>query len=242
MVDIKPISKELKLNKPILIEGFQGTGLVGTLAAQFIAKKLNMKQVGYMESEELPPLALMVDGEIKFHLRLFASQKHNLIMVESELPIAPKFAFELSDEIVKWAKKNKVSKIIALEGVGGYTMGSDKIYGVATNDALEKELRTDGVNILNNGIIIGVSASLMLKCKAQNIPAICLMAESLGSLPDGKAAASIIDYLSKKYKWGIDTKPLREEADKFEDEMKKIIEKAKSIQSPEIKSEKVIYG
>lgn len=242
MVEIKLISKELKLKNPILIEGFQGTGLVGTLAAQYIAKKLGMKQVGYMESDELPPLALMVDGEIKFPLRLFASQKHNLLMVESELPIAPKFAFELADEIVKWAKKNKVSRIIALEGVGGHTMGVDKIYGVGTNDDIEKELRTDGINILKNGIIIGVSASLMLKCKMENIPAECLMAEAMGALPDGNAAALIIDYLSKKYGWGIDTKPLRDEADKFESEMKKIIEKAKSIQMPSTKSEKVIYG
>lgn len=242
MVDIKLISKELRLKKPILIEGFQGTGLVGTLAAQYIAKKLGMKQVGYMESDELPPLALMVDGEIKYPLRLFASEKYNLMMVESELPIAPKFSFELADEIVKWAKNNKVSRIIALEGVGGQTAFSGNVYGVGTDDKLENELKKDGIKILKNGIIVGVSASLLLKCKTEKIPAICLMAESLGAFPDGKAAASVIDYLSNKYKWNIDTKPLKDEADKFEDEMKKIIDKAKAIQFPQKKSEKVIYG
>jgi uncharacterized protein len=243
MIDINIVSEQMKLNKPILIEGFQGTGLVGTLAAQYIAKKLNMKQVGYFESDDLPPLALMVDGEIKYPIRIFACQKHDVVMVESELPIAPKFAFEIADETVKWAKSNKVSRIIALEGVGGSKQFSGKIYGVATNDKLENELKKDGIKILKNGVVIGVSASLLLKCKAKKMPAVCLMAESMSAFPDGHAAAVIVDHLSNKYGWGIDTKPLKEEADKFEVEMKKIIERAKSIQlghkAPE---EKAIYG
>ena len=54
----------------------------------------------------------------------------------------------------------------------------------------------------------------------------CLMAQSHAAFPDGKASAKIVDYLSKKYKLGINTKPLRDEAEKFEAQIRDIINKA----------------
>ncbi len=241
MAKIKIVSKDINLKNPILIEGFQGTGLVGTLAAQYIAKELKMKQIGRIESEDLPPIALMSEGEIRFPIRIFASKEHNIIMFESELPIVPKLTFRIASDIAEWAKKQKVERVICLEGIAGKGE-SGELYGVGTVDGLDDELKKEGVKILKNGVILGVSAALLLECKSEGIPAVCLMAQSHATFPDGKASAKIVDYLSKKYKLSINTKPLRDEAEKFEAQIKDIIERAKTAQMPVDKPLKTMYG
>jgi uncharacterized protein len=241
MANIKIVSKDIKLKNPILIEGFQGTGLVGTLAAQYIAKELKMKQIGRIESEDLPPIALMSEGEIRFPIRIFASAKHNLIMFESELPVVPKLTFKIASAIADWAKEQKVKRVVCLEGIAGKGE-SGKLFGIGTVKGLDDELMKDGMEILKNGVILGVSAALLLECKSEGIPAVCLMAQSHASFPDGKASAKLVDYLSKKYNLNINSKPLWKEADKFESQIKGIIEKAKNAQMPVDKPLKTMYG
>lgn len=241
MATIRIVSKEIKLKNPIVIEGFQGTGLVGTLAAQYLAKKLNMKQIGRIESEDLPPIALMSDGEIKFPIRIFASKEHNMIMFESELPITPKLTFKVADAIARWTKKQGAKRVICMEGITS-SGESGKLYGVGTIDGLDDEMKAEGVDILKNGVILGVSAALLLECKSEGIPAVCIMAQSHASFPDGKAAAKIVEYLSKKYNLDINTKPLWDEAEKFEAQVREVIDKAKGADMPCEKPREGMYG
>ena len=43
--------KSAKLKKPLLIAGFPGPGLVGSISANYIIQKLNLHQIAYVESE-----------------------------------------------------------------------------------------------------------------------------------------------------------------------------------------------
>ena len=46
-----------KLKSPVLVEGFPGLGLVGTISASYLIEKLKMEPLGYIISEKFPPIA-----------------------------------------------------------------------------------------------------------------------------------------------------------------------------------------
>src|SRR6056297_4233025 len=104
------VKKNLKFNNPIIIEGFQGVGLVGTLAAQYLSQHEDFEQIGYVDSEGIPPMALLVNGEIMNPVKIFANKDRSIIIIESELSIPRKIIYELSEEIAKWAKKIKAKE------------------------------------------------------------------------------------------------------------------------------------
>ena len=228
--------------KPTIITGFQSTGLVGTLATQYLVKKLGAKQIGHMTSEDLPPIAILVNGEIKHPIRIFHSKKHNVIIFESELPIPPKLSQKISSEIVEWAKKNKAKQIICIEGMKSQD-GDEKpdIYAVVSDEKHERLVKKHA-NLLSNGIIAGMAASILLESKGSRIPTMCYLVESNVALPDGKAAAAVIDKLNEVLNLNVDSRPLYREAERFEQEIKKLLEKAEKSVTSKYSPDATIYG
>ena len=55
-VELHIIAKP-KLKHPTLVEGFPGLGLVGTISASYLIEKLKMEPLGYITSDQFPPLA-----------------------------------------------------------------------------------------------------------------------------------------------------------------------------------------
>ena len=81
---------------------------------------------------------------------------------------------------------------------------------------------------LKEGIIIGVTGAVLLR--VEKVPVSCLFAETHSNLPDSKAAAKVIEALDKYIGMDIDYKPLLEQAQKFEDKLKTIMQKSQEAQ------------
>ena len=72
-----------KPKNPIIIEGFPGYGLVGTIATEFLIKHLNAKKIGKIWSDELLPIAAVHESKIVEPLGIFYVKKHNLIIIHA---------------------------------------------------------------------------------------------------------------------------------------------------------------
>jgi len=241
MARVRIIADDFKPKNPIVIEGFQGFGLVGVIAAEYLAEKFNMKQVGHIESNMLPAMALLIDGEVKFPIRIFYDSKNQIVIFDSELSIPQNLAYEIASEIAEWSQKNNARQVICLEGLAVPTAPRESnVYGIANMKELEEKLKKM-VKIIDNGIIIGVSAALLLECQSRNIPAICLMSECHSEFPDGKAAASVLKALSEWLNLNLDVLPLEKEALSAQKKIRAIAEKAKKISEVGEKPER-IYG
>ena len=59
----KFIDNKLKLNEPILIAGFPGPGLVGSISTNYIIDKLNMHQIACIESPFIIPGVIYTGGK-----------------------------------------------------------------------------------------------------------------------------------------------------------------------------------
>lgn len=242
---INIILRTEKFNNPLVITGFQGVGLVGTLSAQYIVNKLKLEQIGHIISEELPPLAILVNGSLMHPIRIFSNKDRSLIIIESELPIPRKLVYKMSNEIVNWVKKIKARGLVCFEGIGVPPEEKDNkidVFSISTTTKLRDKL-DDFVPELKNGIVIGMSAALLLRSKDQGVNASCLMSESKSNIPDGMAAAAIIRKFNDIYGFSIDTNELEKQAKDFEKKLDKVLSNAKAFSILE-KDEKPssIYG
>ena len=222
----------------VLVEGFQGIGFVATLAVEYLAEKLKAKQIGYIYSDELPPMLILYKGKINYLMRVyhFKLKKKNFLMIASELPIPSKMVNEISTTVIKWAKKNKCREIVSFEGVVVPSIiGEPKVYGIANDETITKRI-SKYVSPLRNGLILGMSAALLMKSKQVKIPAYCMLAEAHPDYPDARAAAVLIKKFNEIYGTNVSTEELLKEAEDIEKKLMKVIEKAKRLsQRSEVK-------
>ncbi|MDD5181628.1 MAG: PAC2 family protein [Candidatus Nanoarchaeia archaeon] len=239
---------EIKMNgaipkNAIIFEGFQGIGLVATLAAQYIADSTNARVIGHISSSSFPPMALLVKGEIKNPMVVYHFKRNgqNYLIFESELPIPHKLINDLAESIAEFAKKNKAKQIVCLEGIAtAHPPSESNVFAFATSRVLDKKIGTK-IPILQSGIIVGISAALMTHAKVLNVPSICLIAEAHAEFPDGLAAASIVKKVNMLYGLDIDVGDLEKESKKLEDQLMSVIEKAKQVTESETKSPGKVY-
>lgn len=110
-VDIK------NLDKPTLIAGFPGPGLVGSISTNYIIDKLKMRQIACIESESIAPGVIYVGGKLRHPFRLYANEKGNICIAVCEAPIMINGIRSVMDILMKWALENDVREVIVLDGI-----------------------------------------------------------------------------------------------------------------------------
>ena len=221
---------DIKLSKvpknPIIIEGFPGIGLVGTIATEFLVEHLNAKSIGKITGDEVPPMVAVHDKKVVRPMEIFYDSKNN-ILIFHVISGAPGEEWKIVNLIDTLASKTKAKEIISLESVGTpYEMASAEgtCYYYSFSEAKNKKFEKIGLKPLQEGIVMGVTGALM---QYADLPLSCIFAETYSKLPDSKAAAHVIDSLNKYLNLKIDTAPLLESAQKFEEKIKGILEKSK---------------
>src|SRR4051812_33130099 len=81
------IERKVKLNCPILIAGFPGPGLIGSISTSYIINKLHMNQIACVESQFIVPGVIYVGGKLRHPFRLYANKEGNVCVIVCEAPI-----------------------------------------------------------------------------------------------------------------------------------------------------------
>jgi uncharacterized protein len=220
-----------KLRAPVLIEGFPGLGLVGTISASYLVEKLQMEPLGYITSELFPPLAAVHNKRPLFPARMYFSRKHNIIVFISEFVIPISAVEELSEKIYEFARKSKVRQVISLGGIA-IKGEQDTVYAISSLPELSAQLeKLPGVELIKEGATTGVTGMLLARGAVEKYPVVSLLAESQQGYMDPKASAMVLEALKALAKIDIDTSTLEHEAAKIDSKVKEIVGKAKSAHS-----------
>lgn len=219
-----------KPQNPIIIQGFPGFGLIGTIATEFLIEHLKAVRIGEFVFDELPPTVAIHQGKLVKPMEIFYAKKENIIILHTIL--APKgHEWTVGENIIDLSKKLKAKKIICLEGV----MSAEGKHVYSYGDA---KLSKCGAEPIKESIIMGVTASLMTRYK----DVVCLLAESHSQLPDSEAAARIIEVLDKYLGLKVDTKPLVSQAKQFEEKLKGMLAQAGKAQNEKERKDMSYFG
>ncbi len=227
---------EKRPRNPIIISGFPGFGLVGTIATEFLIKHLNAEPIGKIRLEEVPPVIAVHKGTAIEPIGVFYDKRTNILIIHA-LTGVNSLEWDLAELLVKLGKDLKAKEIISLEGVGSNITDSQipKAFYIGN----EKRIKSTGIESLREGIIVGVTGALLLR-KDVNIT--CIFAETHSALPDSRAAARIIEVLDKYLNLSVDYKPLLKKAEEFENKLKTIVEKSQSVSAQKEKKKLTYFG
>ncbi len=212
IVEVKPIEQR----KNLMVVGLPDIGLVGLIVASHIASESKMHEVGYVDSELLPPIVTVHGGEVKAPIRIFEDK--DMIAVISEIALTPALTIELIKGLARWAKTKKIQMVLGATGIpvpNRLEIEKPNVLGLATTREANKYLQNRKVQILQEGMLVGTYAILVKECLRQEIPNVTLLAESFEEFPDPGAAASIVEALNRVLDKNIDVQSLIEKADEI---------------------------
>jgi uncharacterized protein len=235
--DLQIFSKPLPSESTSVLMGFPGSGLVGTIALQYMVDQLEFELVGTMTSRYFPPLAMMNKGVINDPVRLY--MKNDIAAIVADIPIHPMICYEISNGILDWLAPFKPKEVLTIAGI--VTNEPEKrVFGVATTPEALKRIE-DHTEILPIGSISGIASSILTGCKIRGIPAYGLLGETVNA-PDPRSSAATIEVLNKMYDLGLDVKPLMEQAEEIEQSMHKLSEEVQQSADTTPKKDLPMYG
>ncbi|ABS56442.1 protein of unknown function DUF75 [Methanoregula boonei 6A8] len=220
-----------------VLMGFPGSGLVGTIALQYMVDQLEFDLVGTMTSRYFPPLAMMNKGVVNDPVRLY--MKNDIAAIVADIPIHPMICYEISTGILDWLAPLKPKEVLTIAGI--VTNESEKrVFGVATTPEALTRIQ-DHTLVLPIGSISGIASSILTGCKIRNIPGYGLLGETVNA-PDPRSSAATIEVLNKMYNLGLDIKPLLEQAEEIEQSMHRISEEVQQSADTSPKKDLPMYG
>jgi uncharacterized protein len=235
--DIRIFSKPLSNENTSVLMGFPGSGLVGSIALQYMVDQLEFTQIGSMNSKYFPPLAMMNKGVINVPVRFY--EKDNLAVIVADIPIHPMICYEVANGLMDWLEPHKVREVITIAGI--ITNEAEKrVFGVATTEDALPRIQEHTI-ILPIGSISGIASSILTECKIRNIQAYGLLGETINA-PDPRSSAATIEVLNKMYNLDLDVKPLLEQAEEIESTMHKLAEQVQTAEQMPKKEQLPMYG
>lgn len=214
--EIQIIEKEKPKKGATVIFAFPDVGLVGPIASKYIVKGLEMKEIGYITSEKLPPITAVHKSRPTYLIRIF--EKDNLVVVLSEIPVAPDLINAFSNSLSKWLKDIKAGKAILLGGLpdrNRMEVEEPKVHGVPSNEDMHKLLEENGLHVIQEGFIAGINGVLLRDLTRNGFSGIYLMGESYPNYPDPGSAASVLEALNNLEGLNVDVEELREKEEEI---------------------------
>jgi uncharacterized protein len=221
---------------PIVITGFPGFGLVGSIATEFLIEHCACEMIGSHHFEKMPATIAVHEGKIINPVNIYFSADKNIVIVHG-ITGGQGMEWEYADFVLKLADELKAKEIISLEGVGSANQENTKVFHLVSEEAKKEQMKQLGIGELREGIIVGVTSALLMK---STFPIVALFAETHSELPDSKASAHIIETLNKYLSLNIDINPLLAQAQKFEDKLNKILKQGSDVQD-QMKKKQLSY-
>ncbi|HZD36473.1 MAG TPA: PAC2 family protein [Nitrososphaeraceae archaeon] len=261
--ELDKYDRSAKSNNAILVAGFSGPGLVGSIGANYIIDKLDMHQIACIDSEFIVPGVIYVGGKLRHPFRLYRNKQADIYVLECEAPILLQGIHSVLDVATKWCVDNNIKSVIVLEGypVRGVSLPNRQpiILSSDNNKRLADEMqentepqeaesttnndknkRTSQKRQFANAYIGGISGGLLSSCLSNEIPCTALLIPTTIGIPDPEGAASLIEMLDKvtvNEKLNLEAKQLRKEGAVLRKQMEEIIGSVRDQQQMQQNSE-----
>jgi len=225
-IDIN-ITKKLP-EKPIVIEAFPSKGYVSTIAASYMIKQLGMEYAGFIHSNDLEAVTVVHESTPMRPIRIYT--KDNLVLIFSEIMIPMEMIHDFSEKMAEWINKIDTKEIILLANIMGVTSeDTHEIFGIGCGKESIKKLKDADVKMLEEGVLTGMSSSIMIRCMEAGLDSIALMVETR-YIPDVLAASNMLNILNKVVGVNIDVAGLENTGKEIEGQVKNFLEQFKNAQ------------
>ncbi len=209
----------------VILQGFPDVGLVGSITVTYLVDQLQLREVGYVDSEALPPITTIRDSEVKELIRIYEGR--TFIVFLSEIPVPSNLIRPLATAMIKWAKEKNAGRIYCLTGLAEpnrLEIETPKIFITGSNGKLVDELADRlEAEALQEGFVAGINAELVKQGARMGYDVGVLLAQSHYNYPDPGAAAQLLLKMPKLIDEQVDVNPLLQSAEMVRMQMRDLM-------------------
>ena len=211
------ILHEMDLESPTLVEGLPGVGLVGKIATDHLVDSFGMDYYGACYCEGIPEVAVYEKGEraLRPPVRLYANEEHDLLALQSDVPVSPEVAPEFATCLVGWFDEHDVTPI-CLSGLPQEKDDVPKLYGIGTGAGVDR-LDEHGIDSPEeNGLISGPTGAVLAELDRYDLDGIGLVVQASAQFPDPESARTLlVKGIEPLADIDVDTDPLIDRAEEI---------------------------
>ncbi len=212
---IRIIGKLDLKNKPV-IQSFTGSGAVGSIVSSYLVNLLDMKEVAHIQTDLLPPVALIKNGLIEHPIRIFQSNK--ITLMSCEIPIQYADIYPLIEILVELYIKQGASYIIPIAGIAKTKESKEKpkIYGISYKKEMLDFLEKKTIEPLYDGIVYGSYIETLSLCETRKYKnAFALLVECDSNTPAFHESQLLIEKMGEMFDFEFDKKTFEVVSDKI---------------------------
>src|SRR2546428_13290907 len=118
-----------------------------------------------------------------------------------------------------------------------------EVYGIGSTDKANDLLQRISVMPFEEGVITGVAGVLLNEGRKRDFDVVTLLSEAHPDYPDARAAARVIETIDKLLlHTELDARPLYEEAERIENQLKSIHQQTDAVKKPASPQRPSMYG
>lgn len=223
---MKVLPEDVRFDGSTLIAGFHGIGATGYWTVKFLVTELKAARKCFIDYEHAPAVASQMNGRIVTPYEVFSAG--SLALLKAEVSPLREREAEFYREIAEWVMGSGFSEVALVGGLDEGLKTDDNPYKVAATSAFQARGGLPGEPLLEEDrMIVGPVASLLNTFEMNSFPAYAVLAYSSTDRVDPRAAASAVEFLSKRYGFQANISPLIKGAEVIEGELKSMEEKEK---------------
>ncbi|MFH1199474.1 MAG: PAC2 family protein [Candidatus Micrarchaeota archaeon] len=228
------VNKAIKPKNPVLIVGLPGIGFVSKLAADHLVKSSGAEHFATLYSPNLPnQVVAMKSGSLRpfcmrFYYKKFKSR--DVVILKGDMqPLTVEGQYEVTAKILRFFQQLGGHEVIAM---AGYALNkqNDKpnVFCAATSKEYMHQFLELGAK-QNDAIvpIVGMAGLVPAMARLYKMKGTCLLVETPGQNIDATGAGTLVELLARMLHEKIDVSPLRGQARKAEEVMRRIEAQAK---------------
>ena len=223
---MKVVPASARLDGTSLIAGFHGIGATGYWTVKFLVTELKAQRKCFIDYEHAPAVASQLEGRISTPYEVFVAG--NLSLLKAEVSPVRERENEFYRQLADWIMSSGVKEVALVGGLDEALRNDDNRYKVAMTSAFVSLGGLPSEPLFEEDrMIVGPVASLLNTFEMNSFPALAVLAYSNTERVDPRAAASAVEFLSKRYGFTANIAPLIKGAEVIEGELKMIEEKEK---------------
>lgn len=223
------LKRKVDFENSIFITGFHGIGYTGYIAVNHIIESTKAELLGYITTEQYPPIISLDDQRVLTPYELFMYK--DIVLFLPRFQPAPSEQNILMKVLAEWTVENQFKEAILIGGLDiKLKSGEEKLRVVPTSRFKTNEEKMKLKKLDKNLYVVGPLATLLAYYEIKEFPAIALLPYAQRGRPDPMAAATAIQIINQFYSLNIPTEQLIKDAKQIEQEIAKLKEQEEKVQ------------